>query len=65
MLNGGSCEDEGKTLTITCDHDKLVVVCDVMLYYVGVCSDDLVLRDKAVVLLEVEVADGSRESEIA
>lgn len=51
--------------TVTCDHQELVVVREVMYHNVGVGGHDLLLGSKLGALLELEVADGSGESEVA
>lgn len=51
--------------TVTGNHQELIVVGKVMHHDVGVGGHDLLLRSKLGALLELEVADGSGESEVA
>lgn len=51
--------------TVTGDDKELVIVADVVNRHVGESSDDLLLGRKVGALLELEVANGSAQCEIA
>lgn len=51
--------------TVTCDHQELVVIREVMYHNVRVGGHNLLLGSKLGALLELEIADGSGESEVA
>lgn len=61
----GWAGDCGAKRTITGNHQELVIVGKVMYHDVGVGGHNLLLRSKLGALLELEVADGSGESEVA
>lgn len=61
----GQGSENGAERTVTCDHQELIVIGKVMNHDVGVGGYDLLLGSKLGALLEFEVADGSRESEVA
>lgn len=51
--------------TVTGDDEELVVLAHLVDGHVGESSDDLLLRWEVCALLELKVADGSAESEVA
>lgn len=51
--------------TIAGDHQELVIIREVVHHDVGVCGHDLLLGSKLGALLELEVADRSRQGQVA
>lgn len=56
---------QGALLTVTGDHQELIVVRQVVYVHVGVCGDDLLLGSELCALLELEIADSSGQGEVA
>lgn len=52
-------------LTVARNHQKLVVLADVVYLDVGESSDYLLLRREICALLELEIADGTRQGKVA
>ena len=52
-------------LTVASNNQELILFRDFVASNVGISGDDLALRGEGVVLLELEVAKGSGESEVA
>lgn len=65
MTTVGYVRNRGVERTITGDYQELIVVGKVVYHDVGVGGHDLLLGSKLGALLELEVADGSGESEVA
>lgn len=61
----GKASKNSSQRTVTGNHQELIVVREVMDHDVGVGGHYLLLRSKLGALLELEVADGSGESEVA
>jgi hypothetical protein len=52
-------------LTVTCKHNKLVIVRQLVHCHVGVRSDNLLLGRQIGALLELKVTNRTRESQVA
>lgn len=52
-------------LTVTCEHNKLVIIRKVVDGHIGEGGDDLLLRRQVGALLELEIANSTGQGEVA
>ena len=52
-------------LTIASNDEELIVLGDIVSHNIWVCCHDLLLRSKVGALLELKIADGTRQCQIA
>jgi hypothetical protein len=65
MSRSGESRVDKDALTITSDYQELIIVTDIMNHHIRICCNYLLFRSEVGALLEFEVANSTREGEIA